>query len=526
MDSHVSDTIPEIVASAATSGAASGSEAVFSVEAVCKNFGPVQALKNISLDLYPGEIRAICGENGAGKSTLVKILAGIERPDSGAIRFDGHLRALTSPLEAQRLGIAMVAQELSICPDLSVLDNIWLGSVEVPFFHRTQDLRQQARAALALLGAEHIDLDVPAGRLPMGERQLVEIARMLTRKARVFILDEPTATLSDQEIDRIMVALERIRREGHLVIYITHRLGEVFRICDSVTVLRNGQLVGTSKVSEVDRRGLIEQMLGRPFVDMYPEHSYVPGEAAVEIEHLDVPGEVEDFNAVVPRGDIVFIAGQVGSGAETVVRTVAGLIYDAAGTIRINGRVMRLGSAEAAFKQNVYFVSGDRAAEGIFSSLSVMTNLVATWFGQLSRFGFLNLGALRKQALQLASRVGIDQRRLRSQANELSGGNQQKLAFGRCLGGAPNGVIVLIEPTRGIDIGARAEIYQLMREFCSHGYGLLVASTDLEEVIGVGDVVYTMYRSRVINQYRGKDINMQQIVADITHPASDDHAHS
>jgi ABC-type sugar transport system ATPase subunit len=518
MDSRASKPIPEIAAPAAVSGAAPRTEPIFSVETVSKSFGPVQALKSISLDFHPGEIRAICGENGAGKSTLVKILGGIERPDSGAIRLDGRLCALTSPLEAQRLGIAMVAQELSICPDLTVLDNIWLGSVEVPFFHRTRDIRQQARDALVLLGAEHIDLDVPARLLPMGERQLVEIARMLTRKARVFILDEPTATLSDREIDRIFVALKRIKREGHLVIYITHRLGEVFKICDSITVLRNGQLIGTSKVAEIDRKRLIEQMLGRPFVDMYPEHGYVPGEAALEIEHLNVPGEVEDFNTVVPRGDIVFVAGQVGSGAEAVVRTVAGLVYDAIGTIRVNGRAMPLGSAEAAFKHNVYFVSGDRAEEGVFCSLDVMTNLIATRFGQFSRFGFLNLGALRRQALQLAGRIGIDPRRLRSRADELSGGNQQKLAFGRCIGQSANGVIVLIEPTRGIDIGARAEIYQLMREFCFQGYGLLVASTDLEEVIGVGDVVYTMYRSRVINQYRGKDINMQQIVADITHP--------
>jgi ABC-type sugar transport system ATPase subunit len=517
MDLHVSEPVPETAAPAPASGAL-GTGSIFAVDSVSKSFGPVQALKSVSLDFYPGEIRAICGENGAGKSTLVKILAGIERPDSGAIRFGGQPCTLASPLEAQRLGIAMVAQELSICPDLTVFDNIWLGSVEVPFFHRKENLRQQARDALALLGAEHINLDVSAGLLPMGERQLVEIARMLTRKARVFILDEPTATLSDREIDRIFVAIERIKREGHLVIYITHRLGEVFRICDNITVLRNGQLVGTSKVAETDRKRLIEQMLGRPFVDMYPEHDYVSGEAALEIEHLDVPGEVENVSAVVPRGDIVFIAGQVGSGAETVVRAVAGLVYDAVGTIRVNGRAMRLGSADTSFKHNVYFVSGDRAEEGIFCSLNVMTNLIATRFNRFARFGFLDRGALRKQALQLASRVGIDPRRLRSRADELSGGNQQKLAFGRCIDQAAKGVIVLIEPTRGIDIGARAEIYQLMREFCAQGYGLLVASTDLEEVIGVADVVYTMYRSRVINQYRGKDINMQQIVADITHP--------
>lgn len=509
---------PEVTVSARDCAGTPGTAPIFSVERVSRSFGPIQALKGVSLGFHSGEVRAICGENGAGKSTLVKMLAGIERPDSGTIRLDGRPCALPSPLVAQQLGIAMVAQELSICPDLTVFDNIWLGAVDVPFFHRRRQLRQRAREALALLGAEHIDLDTPAGSLPMGERQLVEIARTLTRKARVFILDEPTATLSDREIDRMFLALQRLKSEGHLVIYITHRLGEVFRICDRVSVLRNGELVGTFDVARIDRKVLIEQMLGRPFVEMYPEHSDTSGEIALEIERLNVPGEVMDFNAAVPRGDIAFVAGQVGSGAETVVRTVAGLVYDATGTIKINGRSMRLGSAEEAFRSNVLFVSGDRAQEGVFRSLSIMTNLMAARFGKLAQYGFLSPIALRRKALSLAARIGIDGRRLSSRADELSGGNQQKLAFGRCIDQAAGGVMVLIEPTRGIDVGARAEIYKLMREFCARGYGLLVASTDLEEVVGVGDVVYTMYRSRLVKRYRGKEINMQQIVADITHP--------
>lgn len=491
---------------------------IFSARDLSKSFGPVNALKHLSVDFYPGEIRAICGENGAGKSTLVKILAGIDRPDAGTICFDGKVCPLSSSIEAQRLGIAMVAQELSICPDLSVFDNIWLGSVDVPFLPRRKELRRRAAEALRLLGAEHIALNTTVGQLTIGERQLVEIARMLTRNARVFILDEPTATLSDSEIDRIFVALARIKREGHSVIYITHRLAEVFKICDSVTVLRNGEMVGTVGIAAIDRKKLIEMMLGRPFVEMYPEHGYSAGDPLLQIEGLSVPGAVNDFSAVVPRGDIVCIAGQVGSGAEDVVRTVAGLVYNATGSVRVNGKPMRLGSAEEAFEHNINFVSGDRAEEGIFRSLSVTDNLVATRLRALSRFGFLNPNSLRAEALRLAARAGVDQRRLRARADDLSGGNQQKLAFGRCLGGAQAGLLVLIQPTRGIDIGARAEIYQLMHGLCSEGYGLLVASTDLEEVVGLGDVVITMYRSRQVGNYRGKAINMQDIMADIIHP--------
>lgn len=491
---------------------------ILSARGLSKSFGPVKALKRVSLDVYPGEIRAVCGENGAGKSTLVNVLAGIDRPDAGTISFDGKVCVLSSSTEAQRLGIAMVAQELSVCPDLSVLDNIWLGSMDVPFLHRRKELRRRAHEALSLLGAEHIALSTPVGRLTIGERQLVEIARMLTRNARVFVLDEPTATLSDSEIDRIFVALARIRREGHSIVYVTHRLAEVFRICDNVTVLRNGEMVGTSKTTDIDRKKLIEMMLGRPFVEMYPEHGYVAGKTVLQIENLSIPGAVSNFSVSIPRGEIVCIAGQVGSGAESVVRTVAGLVYNATGSVRVNGKTMSLGSAEEAFRHNISFVSGDRADEGIFRTLTVADNLVATRLRELSRFGFLNPESLRSEALRLAVRVGVDPQRLRSRADNLSGGNQQKLAFGRCLGGTQVGVIVLIEPTRGIDIGARAEIYQLMREFCRQGYGLLVASTDLEEVVGLGDVIITMYRSRQVGHYRGKDINMQHIIADITHP--------
>lgn len=508
----------EGAAAAAPSDSPLSEDPIFSVRDLSKSFGPVTALKQLNVDFYPGEIRAVCGENGAGKSTLVKILAGVDRPDAGTIWFDGQARTFSSALEAQRRGIAMVAQELSVCPDLSVLDNIWLGSTDVPFLHRRKELRRRAAEALSLLGAEHIALNTPVSQLAIGERQLVEIARMLTRNARVFILDEPTATLSDSEIDRIFTALARIRQEGHCVIYITHRLAEVFRICDTVTVLRNGEMVGTSKTADIDRRKLIEMMLGRPFVEMYPQHGYTAGDPVLQIDALCVPDAVSAFSAVVPRGDIVCIAGQVGSGAESVIRAVAGLVYNATGSVRVNGKPMRLGSAEEAFTHNISFVSGDRAAEGIFSTLSVTDNLVATRLKALSRFGTLSPGSLRLEALRLAAQAGVDQRRLRARADNLSGGNQQKLAFGRCLGRAQAGVLVLIEPTRGIDIGARAEIYQLMRELCAEGYGLLVASTDLEEVMGIGDVVITMYRSRQVGSYRGKAINMQDIVADITHP--------
>ena len=312
-----------------------------------KSFGAIAALKDVSLDIAPGEIRAICGENGAGKSTLVKLLTGVYRPDSGSVTVSGEARAIATPRQAQELGIAFVAQELSLCPDLSVEDNIWLGSVKVPLLHKREEFSRRAREALELLGGGHIPLDVPAGRLAMGERQLVEIARMLTRDARVLILDEPTATLSDIEIERIFAALSALRREGKSVIYITHRLAEVFRICDRVSVLRNGELVDTLDVPAIDRKGLIEMMLGRPFVEMYPQPRAAAGAAALVVEDLCVPGRVERFCISVPKGKIVCIAGQVGSGAVEVVNALAGLVHEASGNVHVEGKLLALGSTRA-----------------------------------------------------------------------------------------------------------------------------------------------------------------------------------
>ena len=491
---------------------------IVGVRNVSKSFGPIAALKNISLDIGPGEIRGICGENGAGKSTLVKILTGVYRPDEGTVLIGGAPASVATPRQAQERGIAIVAQELSLCPDLSVEDNIWLGSLRVPFLHKRPELRRRAAETLALLGAGHIKLDARVATLSMGERQLVEIARLLTRDARVLILDEPTATLTDVEIERIFAALLAVKREGRSVLYITHRLAEVYEICDQVTVLRNGELVATTPLNGLDRAALIELMLGRPSGEMYPEQAPARGAPALVVEGLSLPGIVDDFTMNVSRGEILCIAGQVGSGAAEIVAALAGLVHDAGGRVTVNGRRLKLGSPARAARRGIMFVSGDRAAEGVFRRLSVLHNLVATRLHDHSLFGFLRGGALRAAAGRLSQRVGIDRKRLRARAEELSGGNQQKHAFGRSIGRQSGGVLLMNEPTRGIDVGARAEIYRLMRAFCADGYALVLASSDLEEIVGVGDVIVTLYRGRQVGCYRRSEASMHRIVADITQP--------
>ena len=439
---------------------------ILTVEGLSKSFGGVRALRDVSLSLRAGEIRAICGENGAGKSTLVKSLMGIFTPDAGSIAIDGVHQTMRSPQQAQALGLGLVAQELSLAPRLSVLDNIWLGSAEVPLFHRRRDLRRRARDALEILGAGDWDLDIPVSALSIGQQQFVEVARLLARDARLLILDEPTATLTDTEIARILDVLKTLKARGHAILYISHRLGEVFDLCDTVTVLRNGEHVATRQVRDMTRERLIELMLGRPFGDMYPAAAAGPdiGDALV-VEGLNVAGSVRDLSLVAPRGKILCIAGQIGSGANVVTRALAGLVPGATGRVSVGWQAFaaRLGTA---LRGRVISFSCPRIAPPRAYSISA-ARLRTSWprsFSAHTHMGILDWPKLKRIGARLAQRVAIDPRRLAAAAGKLSGGNQQKLLFGRAIERPQPGVLLMNEPTRGIDVGARADIYRIMRE--------------------------------------------------------------
>jgi ABC-type sugar transport system ATPase subunit len=496
-----------------------GAVHLLSTQHLAKNFGSVRALSDVSFALAAGEIHAICGENGAGKSTFVKLLMGILQPDAGTIAVDGAHVIVRGPQHAQKLGLGFVAQELSLAPRLSILDNIWLGAADVPFFHRRAALRRRAHAALDALDVGDWDLDRPVGELTIAERQVVEIARLFARQARILVLDEPTATLTDAEIARILAVLERLREQGRSVIYVTHRLGEVFALCNRVSVFRNGERVATEPVAAMKRTRLIELMLGRAIGDMYPQRSVgAASREAVRVERLNVRRQVRDFSLAAPYGKIVCLAGQIGSGANVVTRALAGLVEDATGEVHLHGTPVPLGSVAAALARDVVFISEDRAAEGLFHQMPVRDNLVAASFSRHARAGVLDWPALRHLAERLADRLGVDRARLRAAATQLSGGNQQKLLFARALARGGAFVVLMNEPTRGVDIGARADIYRLMRELCDQGFSLIVASSDLEEVAGIADVAVTMYRGAIVGRYERDAIDIGRILADITHP--------
>ena len=502
---------------------------LLSVHGVSKRFGVVQALKDVSISAEAGSVLGLCGENGAGKSTLVKILMGMYRPDSGSIRLDGKPVVIRSTREGQGLGIALVSQELSLANDLSVEDNIWLGSNKVPLLHRSRKLRRRAAEAVATLGLDPAILDRPVGTLSLAERQLVEIARNLCRDARVLILDEPTATLSDRDIAKLFAAIRGVAAQGCAVVYITHRLGEVFEICDRVTVLRNGRVAGSHVVADIDRGRLIEEMIGRQFEGMYPPAAGASEAAGtiLDVRGLTIPSVAHDVSFAVAAGEIVGIAGQIGSGAAEVVRALAGLVPEAVGALTWRGRPLRIGTRADMLKAGFAFVSEDRGGEGMFRNLSIRNNLVVTAPRALSPLWLDRVRALDEAATYAAERVGIDTGRLPHPVSQLSGGNQQKVVFGRFLdkkqiagnGGARRmpGLLLMNEPTRGVDVGARADLYRLMREYCRNGFGLVVYSSDLEELLGMSDSVITMYRGRVSGRYPGGEEHIAKVLADITH---------
>lgn len=490
---------------------------------ISKRFGPVKALDRVSFTLGRREILALCGENGAGKSTIVKILMGLLQPDDGSIAIGGRHERIDNSRIGQSLGVALVSQELSLAPELSVLDNIWLGSNRVSFFHKKRALRERAASAIDRLGFSSDVLDTPVRLLSIAERQLVEIARNLCRDAKILILDEPTATLSDSNIEHLFSALNRLKQDGVGIIYITHRLNEVFDLCDRATVLRNGRVVGGAKVTDIDKSDLVRLMIGADLHNIYPPKRSpdLPRlEPSLVVDKLCIKGKLADISFQVEPGEILGIAGQIGSGASELVRTIAGLVPEARARVRLHGNEISLRSRPKMSQMGFDFVSEDRATEGIFLDRPVWENLTAVQLSCCTSFGLFRRKSALSQAQIRSRRVGVDQRRFFNSASTLSGGNQQKLAFGRCLRehretSTPR-ILLMCEPTRGVDVGARADLYQLMREFTDQGYALILHTTDIEELLGMSDRIITLYRGATVNQYASIDFDAQQILLDIT----------
>jgi ABC-type sugar transport system ATPase subunit len=488
------------------------------IDGLTRAFHGVPAVSGVSFTVGAGEIHGLCGHNGAGKSTVVKMLTGQLTPDSGRIVIGDEPVELRSRQAAQRAGVALVDQELSVVPALTVGENMLLGDIHAPLVNRRRAAYAHCRRVLDDMGLEGIDPDQPLSTLSIGEQQLIEIAKALSQRARLVILDEPTATLTDVESASVFAAIRRVAATGCSIIFVSHRLAEVLELCHSVTVLRDGRKIATTPTADLTVDALIVQMLGEPPFRLAaarkPDHDLAH---ALRISRLRVPGRLRDFSLTANAGRIYALAGQLGSGASDVLRAVAGLHPTAIGTVELHDRPVPVRDPVAAARHGVAFLSNDRKSEGLFLDRSVGWNLTATRLPFFARAGVLQPRRELVIARALAERSGLPEHRLGDPVAALSGGNQQKAFVGRCLGRDDVFALLLDEPTRGVDIGGRAAIHQLLRRAADAGLVVLFASTELDELLELGDVIVTMRDGQIVNRYDGDvDVDGVLLMRDMT----------
>ncbi|HZW29759.1 MAG TPA: sugar ABC transporter ATP-binding protein [Isosphaeraceae bacterium] len=473
--------------------------ALLELTGISKAFAGVQALKGVSFDLRAGEVHALVGENGAGKSTLVKVITGAHRPDGGTIAVQGRPVEQNDPLRARELGIAAIYQQPALFPDLTVAENIAIGLEPGGAWRRVRwgHRRERARRLLERIGAV-IDPEADVRRLSMPEQQLVEIARALGAEARILILDEPTASLSDQDVDRLFQVIGELKAQGVGLIYISHRLEELPRVADRVTALRDGAKVGTRPMAAVTRGELIRMMVGRELSAVFPKVPVEPGEVVLEARGLgNRAAGVHDVDLSVRAGEILGLAGLVGAGRTELARILFGLTPADAGEIRLRGRPVAIDSPARAVDLGIAYVPEDRRRHGVILEMTIAANTTLATLGAHARLGLLDAGLERATAGQFVRRLGIKPPMLDAPVGNLSGGNQQKVALARWLAARP-AVLILDEPTQGVDVGAKAEIHRLMSELAGAGLAILMISSELPEVLGMSDRVAVMHGGTMV----------------------------
>ncbi|HEY7431460.1 MAG TPA: sugar ABC transporter ATP-binding protein [Streptosporangiaceae bacterium] len=483
---------------------------------MAKAFGAVQAVANGSIDLYAGEAHGLVGENGAGKSTMVKMLAGVLRPDSGAVLIEGRPVSLHGPAGARDAGIAVIYQEPTLFPDLSVAENIFMGRQPLLAGRRIDRRRMNATAA-ALFGRLGVRLD--PGRISRGlsiaDQQIVEIAKALSLDARVIVMDEPTAALSAAEVARLFEVVRTLRAAGTAVLFISHRLEEVFAICQRVTVMRDGRHVLSSELAGMTTDDLVRAMVGRQMEARAPGGRGAPGEPVLAVERLTREGVFTDISLQVRAGEIVALAGLVGSGRSEVARAVFGIDSYDAGQVRIRGRELRRASPTAAMAAGIGFVPEDRRQQGLVMDMSVQQNVALASLGRLRKAGLVRSAAERSFAADWAVRLNLKYGRLADPVSRLSGGNQQKVVLAKWLGRRP-ALLVVDEPTRGIDIATKAEVHRLLLQLAGQGVAILMISSELPEVLGIGDRILVMREGRLTAEFGHADASEEKIMAAAT----------
>jgi ribose transport system ATP-binding protein len=473
---------------------------LLAMRGVEKSFPGVKALSGVNLDLHPGEVLAVLGENGAGKSTLMKVLGGAVGLDAGTIEIDGHPIVFHSPREARDAGVAVIYQEFSLIPGLNATENIFLGQ-EIKNRSGIIDVakeRSRTREILRQLGSE-IDLDIPCRKLNTAQQQLVEIAKAIVFDARILVMDEPTAALSSREVESLFKLIAEIKSQGIGIIYISHRLQEVFEIADRVTFLRDGKHVGDSPLHSLTRRTMIERMVGRELKDEFPKRSVNIGEPRLVVKNFCRRMAVRNFSMVVRRGEIVALTGLVGAGRTEAVRLIFGAELADSGEISLDGKRLRIRSPRDAIAAGIGLLTEDRKLQGLVLSHSLLDNFGLPNLDLHSRAGFLRANAERRSFLQYKESLNIRIARPEQRVGNLSGGNQQKVVLAKWLARRCE-VLIFDEPTRGIDVGGKFEIYSLMNELVAAGKSIIMISSELSEVLGMADRLLVMHEGQITGE--------------------------
>jgi rhamnose transport system ATP-binding protein len=491
----------------------SSKDPIVALDDVSRSYGAVDALRNATMALVPGEVRALMGENGAGKSTMVKMMTGVERPTGGTVVIDGKPVTLHSTADARDAGIAVILQEPTLFPDLSVAENVVMGRHPRRSFGRIDRpaMRKMVQELLGRLGVE-LDPDRPVQGLSIADQQIVEIAKAMSFDARVLIMDEPTAALSGNEVDRLFRVVRALQARNAAVLFISHRLEEVYEICDTVTVMRDGAIVHDGQLADLPEDDLVRKMVGRDIAQLFPKTDKINvGEVVLEVEGLSREGVFYDVSFNVRAGEIVALSGLVGAGRSEVAQAIFGVDRASEGKVSMLGNDLPLGKPTASVASGMALVPEDRRQQGLVMAMSIERNATLARLHDMRKNGLLSTKREHTETEQWAKRLQLKYGRLSDAVGTLSGGNQQKVVLAKWLATEPR-LLIIDEPTRGIDVGTKAEVHRLIGELASEGLAVLMISSELPEVLGMADRILVMFEGRLTAEFPRADADEERIV--------------
>jgi rhamnose transport system ATP-binding protein len=492
------------------------SESILDLKNITKSFSGVEVLHQVSFSLERGEVHALLGENGAGKSTLVKVMTGFHQPDSGEIYLNGEKIQFADTHESRQAGIAAIYQELSLFPDLDVAENIFVGRQPTAVGGRIdwRRLYSDAEKLLESLGV-HLELKQKARNLTIAQQQMVEIARAFSINARILIMDEPTSSLTLHEVDDLFRLVRRLRAEGTAILFISHRLDELSALADRVTVLRDGAYVGTKSMKDVTRDDLIRMMVGRTITNLFPKQDVKAGKVVLKVDRLSREGAFRDISFELREGEILGMAGLVGAGRTNVARALFGVEPATGGTIQLNGKETQILSPQQAIELGLAYVPEDRQLHGLVPQMNITSNISLPMLQEFALRGWLREKAERTSAFQAARQIEVRANNIWQKARELSGGNQQKVVLAKWLSTKPK-ILILDEPTRGIDVGTKAAVHALMSQLASEGLAILMISSELPEVLGMSDRIIVMHEGQMTGHFTRAEATQENIISAAT----------